>query len=453
MYAIVDIETTGGSHQNDKITEIAIYIHDGNRIVDEFCSLVNPERSIPYFITGLTGITNEMVADAPKFYEIAKEIVKLTENKIFVAHNAGFDYNFIRNEFKNLGYDYKRQQLCTVKLSRKIIPGLKSYSLGNICNDLNIIINDRHRAAGDAFATVRLLEKLLHLDELAGNGDITLSTPKLHPSLKKETIENLPQAPGVYYLHDETGKIIYIGKSKNIHARVLSHLSNQATKRAGEMRDRIAGISYELTGNELVALLLESHEIKLHKPLYNRRQRRSMFTYGLFTYKDENNYTRFMLDKSENRVEQPLTTFNNKKAAVAFINKMVEKYRLCQKLSGIYNSQGSCFHYSIMECNGACDGKEHPEIYNIRAREALENFKFIHDNFLIIDKGRDINEKTVIKIKNGKYMGFGYIEKDTSIMDETNLDDYLKPLYDNRDVQMIIKNYLKKNKVEKIIKL
>jgi DNA polymerase-3 subunit epsilon len=160
-----------------------------------------------------------------------------------------------------------------------------------------------------------------------------------------------------------------------------------------------------------------------------------------------------MLDKSENRVEQPLTTFNNKKAAVAFINKMVEKYRLCQKLSGIYNSQGSCFHYSIMECNGACDGKEHPEIYNIRAREALENFKFIHDNFLIIDKGRDINEKTVIKIKNGKYMGFGYIEKDTSIMDETNLDDYLKPLYDNRDVQMIIKNYLKKNKVEKIIKL
>jgi len=453
MYAIVDIETTGGSHQNDKITEIAIYIHDGNQIVDEFCSLVNPERSIPYFITSLTGITNEMVANAPKFYEIAKKIVELTENKVFVAHNAGFDYNFIRNEFKNLGYDFKRQQLCTVKLSRKIIPGLKSYSLGKICDDLNIMINDRHRASGDAFATVRLLEKLLHLDWLAGNDAITLKIPKLHPCLKKETIDNLPQCPGVYYFHDDTGKIIYIGKSKNIHARVLSHLSNQTTKRAGEMRDKIADISHELTGNELVALLLESHEIKLHKPLYNRRQRRSMFTYGLFTYKDEKDYIRFMLDKNEDRVEQPLTTFNNKQQGLSFINKMVGKYRLCQKLAGIYNSQGSCFHYGIMECNGACNGKESPEIYNRRAQEALDNFKFVHDSFLIIDKGRDMNEKTIIKIKNGKYMGFGFIEQDTSLMGEENLDEYLKPLYDNRDVQMIIKNYLKKNKVEKIIKL
>lgn len=161
MYAVVDIETSGGRAQVDKITEIAIYIHDGRRVVDEFTTLINPEVSIPPFITNLTGINNQMVANAPKFYEVAKQIVLITEGKLFVAHNAQFDYGFIQAEFKRLGYDYQRQTICTVKMSRKIIPGLKSYSLGNLCQSVGIPINNRHRAAGDALATTKLLDLLL----------------------------------------------------------------------------------------------------------------------------------------------------------------------------------------------------------------------------------------------------------------------------------------------------
>jgi DNA polymerase III subunit epsilon len=160
MYAIIDIETTGGSPKTERITEIAIFIHDGIRVVNEFVSLVNPQKDIPYFITNLTGITNEMVANAPKFYEIARTIVEMTENCIFVAHNAPFDYGFVREEFLSLGFDYERERLCTVRLSRKLIPGKRSYSLGNLCSDLGIHLNNRHRAAGDALATVKLFELL-----------------------------------------------------------------------------------------------------------------------------------------------------------------------------------------------------------------------------------------------------------------------------------------------------
>jgi len=161
MYAVVDIETSGGRSNIDKITEIAIYVHNGNKIVNEFSTLINPETYIPPFITQLTGITNEMVADAPKFYEVAKQIVLLTEGCLFVAHNAPFDYKFIQSEFKRLGYDYQRETLCTVRMSRKVIPGMGSYSLGNLCDNLGIKINNRHRAAGDAYATTQLLELLL----------------------------------------------------------------------------------------------------------------------------------------------------------------------------------------------------------------------------------------------------------------------------------------------------
>jgi len=161
MYAVVDIETSGGRAQIDRITEIAIYIHDGEKIVEEFSTLINPETFIPPFITRLTGINNDMVATAPKFYEVAKKIVLMTEGRLFVAHNAPFDYRFIQEEFKRLGYNYQRQTMCTVRMSRKIIPGMGSYSLGNLCQTLGITINNRHRAAGDALATTKLLELLL----------------------------------------------------------------------------------------------------------------------------------------------------------------------------------------------------------------------------------------------------------------------------------------------------
>lgn len=168
MYSIIDIETTGHSVQVGKITEIAIYVHNGQQITQSFSSLVNPECDIPESITRLTGINNMMVKHAPKFYEIAKTIVELTAGTIFVAHNVMFDYSFVRQEFKRLGYDFQRKTLCTVKLGRKYLPGHRSYSLGNICSDLNIKIEGRHRAAGDALATVRLLEMIMERHNYPG---------------------------------------------------------------------------------------------------------------------------------------------------------------------------------------------------------------------------------------------------------------------------------------------
>jgi DNA polymerase-3 subunit epsilon len=215
MYAIVDIETTGGSARTEKITEIAIYLHDGNQITGEYVTLINPERNIPYFITNLTGITNEMVEDAPRFYEIAKTIVELTEGRTFVAHNARFDYSFIRQEFKSLGFNYKRNILDTVALSRKLIPGHSSYSLGNICKDLNIMINGRHRAAGDAHATVKLFEILVAKDAELSDSKSGLirntKVSKLNPKLDINKIDAIPDVPGIYYFYNENGNLIYIG--------------------------------------------------------------------------------------------------------------------------------------------------------------------------------------------------------------------------------------------------
>ena len=257
MYAILDIETTGLSPKREKITEIAIYIHDGEKIVDEFSTLLNPEVDIPYRITQLTGINNKMVNDAPKFYEVARKIVEMTEDAIIVGHNVSFDYNFIRKEFREFGYDFQRKKLCTVQLSRKLLPGRRSYSLGKLCNELGIIITDRHRAAGDALATVKLFEILQKVETNIRD----LSLKSLNSNINPKVIKKLTNEPGVYYFYDADGKLIYVGKSIHIHDRVMSHLTNNRSKKALEMRNRIADIGFEKTGNELLSLLLESNEI------------------------------------------------------------------------------------------------------------------------------------------------------------------------------------------------
>jgi len=454
MYAIIDIETTGGSSRIEKITEIAVYLHDGNKITDEFNSLVNPERNIPYFITNLTGITNEMVEDAPRFYEIAKKIIELTEGRIFVAHNAHFDYSFIRQEFKSLGFNFKRNILDTVSLSRKLIPGHKSYSLGNICKELNISINGRHRAAGDALATVKLFEILLLKDkELSGTRSLLLKNTrisKLNPKLDIEKVERVPEEPGVYYFYNEKGDLIYIGKSRNLQQRIRTHLSNNATNRAMEMRDLIADIDWEITGSELIALLKESYEIKSNKPVYNRAQRRTGFQWGIFSFMDLNGYLNFRYGQI-NDDEIPVSVFTSKEKAKAKLGSLVEKYTLCQKLSGLYDTEGACFHYQVGMCRGACIGKESPGEYNERAGKATEEFVFTRRNFFIIDSGREVDEKCAVKIVNGKYAGWGYFNINDMGFGLSAIHECIKPSADNSDIQVILKSYLKGNRVEKII--
>ena len=454
MYSIIDIETTGGSAQLEKITEIAIYQHDGIKITDEYVSLVNPERNIPYFITNLTGITNEMVEDAPRFYEIAKKIIELTEGRVFVAHNARFDYSFIRQEYKSLGFNFKRSILDTVALSRKLLPGHKSYSLGNICDDLSISINGRHRAAGDALATVRLFEILMarDIDMNGGSSSLLKNTrvSKLNPKLDTSKIEMIPDEPGIYYFYNEKGDLIYIGKSRNLQQRINTHLSNNSTNRAMEMRDLIADISWERTGSELIALLKESSEIKRNKPVYNRAQRRTGFQWGIFRFIDTNGYLNYRYGQI-NDDEIPVSVFTSKDKAKSKLSSLVDTYNLCQKLSGLYDTEGACFHYQVGICKGACIGKESPGEYNERAAKATEEFIFNRLNFFIIDKGREDEERCAVKIVNGKYSGWGYFNINDMGFGLSAVHDCINPSGDNSDIQVILKSYLRSNRVEKII--
>lgn len=453
MYAIIDIETTGGSPVNEKITEIAIIVHDGNQVINEFSTLINPEKIIPYHITNLTGINNEMVANAPKFYEIAKHVVELTQDCIFVAHNVNFDYHFIKNEYKRLGYEYNRNKLCTVQLSRKLIPGYPSYSLGKICEHLNIQIENRHRALGDAYATVKLFEYLLKVnnDDKGQSVLPCLKKKDLHPDLSIEKLNNLPEATGVYYFYDDKKELIYIGKSKDIKARIFSHFNNHSSKKALEMRLNIADIDYELTGSELISLLKESQEIKKLKPKYNRAQRRSITHFGLYTYLDQNGYIRFAINPTKDTSDFALNIFSSLKNGKSYLQSLVDEFNLCQKLCGLYPTAGTCFHYEIGQCKGACIGKESPESYNLRATNVIKMHSFQHLSFLLLEKGRTDDEYGVVHVENGKYIGYGFISADFYKGNSENLLACIKKFEDNKDVQQILKNYLRTHYDLKIV--
>ncbi len=452
MYAVVDIETTGGSARLERITEIAIYLHDGNRIVQEYSTLVNPERSIPYFITSLTGITNEMVEDAPKFYEVAKRIVEMTEGAVFVAHNARFDYSFIRQEFGMLGYNFKRPLLDTVALSRKLLPGHKSYSLGKLCSELGIEINGRHRASGDALATVKLLEMLLERDSALKSGSLIRNrkASKLHPALDMARLREIPEEPGVYYFYNEEGDVIYVGKSCNLFQRVNTHLSNNTSARAMEMRSMIADITWEPTGSELIALLLESSEIKKKKPIFNRAQRRTGYPWGIYSFTDPGGYLRFEYRRVTGDAV-PLSLFSSRSNALGRLEQLLARYGLCQKLCGLYDTDGPCFHRQVSLCRGACCGEEKPAEYNERALMAMDEFTFRKRNFLVIDRGRNAEERSAVKIINGKYAGYGFFDINEVGFGLEAIHDCIVKAPDTSDTQMILKSWLKNNRAERII--
>ncbi len=445
-YAVLDVETTGGSPRRDKITDIAIYVFDGETIIDSFESLVNPECRIPPYITGLTGITNEMVEDAPYFYEIAKSIIEITDDCVVVGHNVNFDYNFIKNEFKHLGYNYKRDTIDTVKLSRKLIPELSSHKLDVLTNHLNIEITARHRAAGDARATVDLFDWLRKKDMLEHRGKHVESNgfKGLHSGLSIAQIKSAPEDAGVYYFYDDKGMLLYIGKSNNIYKRIHTHLNNEKTGRAVEMKSRIADIDYEITGSELIALLRESHEIKQMKPGFNRAQRRAVSRYGLYAFEDDRGYINLYIQANDKSEYAPVVCFSSMKSARAALFRWTEDYQLCQKLCGLYESAGACFGHGIGECKGACIGEEPVYAYNKRVKKLLKRYSIIESNLLLIEKGRHEEELAVVQIERGRYLGYGYINRVLADNME-ELKDCINPFPDNREVQMIIRQYIEKN--------
>jgi DNA polymerase-3 subunit epsilon len=452
-YAIIDIETTGGAFKSTKITDIAILVHDGNQVIDEFSSLVNPEAPIPEFIVRLTGISDEMVSTAPKFYEIAKQVVEITEDCVFVAHNISFDYNIVRNEFKSLGFDYRREHLCTVRASKYVIPGYKSYSLGKISKDLGIEIQNRHRAYGDALATSELFKIIFDKDphNLDKFVQQEINPKKVHPQLDLTKVDDLPSKTGVYYFYDENDLLIYIGKSKNIKSRVEQHLRNATTHKAIEMRGNISNIKFEITGSELVALLKESDEIKSYKPKYNRAQRKTLYSYGLFEFEDGKGYRNLYIDKLKDKVEKPITVFTNKMSGKKFLEKICAEGELCQKLCALYKTNEACFQYQIKECYGACIQKETPESYNERVSTAIQSLVFRANNFIIFDKGRSKFEKTFVLVEDGTYKGFGFCNSRIKVEGPSKLIPYLISKEDNKDVNSIIRSHIRDKNTKKIV--
>ncbi|VAV84237.1 DNA polymerase III epsilon subunit [hydrothermal vent metagenome] len=394
-----------------------------------------------------------MLRNAPKFYEIAKRIVEITEGCIIVAHNAQFDFRILRTEFKRLGYDFSRETLCTVELAKDLIPDQNSYSLGKLTRSLGIPVSDRHRAAGDALATVTLFKMLLakDLDKKIIQESIRLE-PKhqMEPRLL-DIIEALPSITGVYYMHKADGEIIYIGKSKNIRKRVNQHFTSSNPK-SKKMQLQVTAVTYEDTGSELIALLKESEEIKRNKPIFNRALKRNIFSHGLFSFTDANGYINLKVARVNGK-EKPITTFSNLKSARSFVIRTTDEYNLCQKLTGIHTTNSNCFNYTIKQCFGACIDEEQSEDYNKRIQNIINYHSFENQNMVIIDRGRAIDERSAILIKNGEFKGYGFYNLNYQINNLDILQSIITPMQHNRDTQHIIQTYLRQNKKLKTIHL
>ncbi|CAA0151827.1 exonuclease domain-containing protein [Tenacibaculum maritimum] len=360
MYVILDIETTGGKYNEEGITEIAIYKFDGHTVVDQFISLVNPEREIQEFVVKLTGINSKMLRNAPKFYEIAKRIVEITENCILVAHNASFDYRILRTEFKRLGFEFQRNTLCTVELSKKLIPEAPSHSLGKLSRFLGIPVSDRHRANGDALATVKLFKLLLEKDtekEILKNA-VKYADKRNTKNKLNALLDKAPDVMGVFYLHNAQGNVIFVGRGANIK-KEINNVFIKTSKRSKKLQDKVISFTYEETGNELLTRLKYYSELETLNPKYNIRKKRKTMN---------------------------LTPFN-------------------------------------------------------------------HTNMILVDKGRNVEEHSVILIENNEIIGYGF----TNLAHQENKIEILKsiltPIPNKMLAKTIIKNYLQRKKVQKIIRL
>lgn len=455
MYAVVDLETTGSKPARNRIIEIAIYIHNGKRVIEHFSSLVNPHRYIPPFIQAFTGITNAMVEEAPDFEEIRDQVAALTRHRIFVAHNVRFDYGFLRQEFKRCGEVFHRQQLCTVRLSRSVFPGQRSYSLGKLCQQLEIPINHRHRAEGDAAATVQLLEQILKKSsESAIKQQIQdeLKGVRLPANYSWEKLNALPEDHGVYYFLNAKNQVIYIGRSKQIRKRILSHFSRDLrSSRAQAMKNAVKDIQTQRTGNDLIASLLESRAIKTYMPEFNRAQRRKRYRYGLFENTGADGI-RTLEVRLLNQQQNPLKQFTRRSSAEAYLAELAITYGLCLKHANLQQNPFGCHTAaSKAECIMGCplrDGDANN--YEERLDKALQPFHYPYPNFLIIGQGRYEPEVSVVAIQDNCYQGFGFVESPETDDPEILQEQISKGLEETDAYQLII-SYLRQNQNAKVI--
>jgi len=440
-YAIVDIETTGGFAARNRICEIAIILHDGEKIIKEYQTLIHPERAIPIGVQAIHGISDTMVAEAPKFHEEAKTILELLEGNIFVAHSVNFDYSFVKAAFADLGFTLKCKKLCTVRLSRKILPGYKSYSLGNLCEQRNIKIHDRHRAYGDALATAELFTQLVQhdKDDVIGKSlKQNASVINIPDNLDKKVFDSLSEKAGVYYFLNKKHQIIYVGKAKNIKKRVTSHFSGSKTEVAKQaFQQEIHHIDFLETGNETVALLHESYEIRKNWPRYNRAQKNNNPGYCIFLYEDRSGYKRLQIGRKQYGMHI-LIKFTNHAAAFQFVTTTTKKLKICAKLSGYQNSTGACFDHKIGLCSGACVGDESVEAHNEKIKQFIEACMNENGDYMLIGTGRNRDEQSVVMVENGTYKGYGFFDHSTNFNSWEDMADVIQKFPDNPEIYRIL---------------
>lgn len=427
MYAILDIESTGGKYNEEGIIEIAVHRFDGHEVVDTFISLVNPERDIQPYVAKLTGINGKMLRTAPKFHEVAKRIVEITENAVLVAHNAQFDYRILRTEFRRLGYDFQRKTLCTVDLSKQLLPDAESHSLGKLVRSLGIPVSDRHRANGDALATLKLFQLLLAKDtDKAIIKDLVRAETlgELSPR-QLDIVADMPPETGVYYFHNKDGDIIYIGKSKNIKRKVNQHFTN-GSKWARNLQKETRKVTFEKTGSELAALLKEYEEIKKNNPPYNTKKAYDGFSYGLYAYQDSKGFLALKVERANGQMNR-LSSFGSLKATKSFLNQLTERHDLTQKKS--------------------------TEAHNAKITELLRKYSTQNRDIILTDRGRKIGERAVFLIKNGCLRGYGFADLNHQINNIHILESLMTPIKGDAHTTHIIESYLRKEKGLKIVEL
>lgn len=448
MYAVIDIETTGGGIRWSRITEIAIYKHDGVQLLDSYSTLVNPGMPIPPFISQLTGITNEMVQDAPSFEEIAPYIERYTRGCIFVAHNVQFDYNFIRHEFARIGQTYERDRLCTVRLSRHFIPGMASYSLGRLCEEIGIPINARHRAAGDAEATVKLLERMLkHEGTAALNTFVSSGSPfeQYNRRLKSLRLEDVPQTAGVLYLLNGEDQLLYVEGTTNLRRRAIAFLRNKAGKVGASIQSLIADVHFEETGSNLLAILLANERILKEKPLYNKPAASAPLRWKITATEGADGFLYLEVARSEEGESVPFAT---RKLAQEKLAHLLKQFYLCRRYSSL--KRAACAPAS---CLKACQGVEQSEVYNQRALAAITSSvpQQSQPGQLLLDRGRHGYERVVIYEREHGEISWGFVEGSLKGYSEDDLAAAAAYSLKSATAAQTLKRYLQKNPVQKII--
>lgn len=447
-FAITDIETTGGGIKGNRITEICVIVVQNGEVKDEYCSLVNPGTEIPLYIETLTGINDEMLIDAPTFAEVAVEIERITRDCVFVAHNVNFDYTILRSEFKNLDIPFERKRLCTVRLAKKLIPGMFSYSLGNLCTSINIPHYDRHRARGDCEATVTLFQRCLSLDpdfeifkKLLNQKTAAAYLP---PNFKDSDFENLPTATGVYFFKDKKGIPLYIGKANNIKSRIKSHFQEKSDRKY-KLMQATHKIDYELTGSELLALLRESALILKHYPEFNKAQKKITRPYTLTSYHNQRGIEQFVIHKNK---KSPVSwmKFYTREEAINFMEKLCQDFDLCPKYCGLQSSSEFCNHYKITSCSGMCKNEIEKEEYNNRVSRALGYIHQYENSCLLVEKGRNKDEKSFIYLNKGCFAGYGYINNSDDFNAIEQFQNFLIPQKTSGYAEKIISRYLTSGK-------